>query len=55
MLQLQPDNTKSADEIRAEIMQQLQILDDYNVRLVSGFVDKLTEYYERISTTQGAS
>ena len=55
MLQLQPDNTKSTDEIRAEIMQQLQKLDDYNVRVVSGFVDKLIEYYERTSMTQGAS
>ena len=55
MLQLQPDKVKSTDEIRAEITQQLQKLDDYNVRVVSGFVAKLVEYYERTNKTQEAS
>lgn len=55
MLQLQPDKVKSTDEIRAEIAQQLQRLDDYTVRVVSGFVEKLIDYYERTDKTQGAS
>jgi hypothetical protein len=55
MLQLQQDKTKSADEIRAETMQQLQKLDDYNIRVVAGFVKRLVEYYERTNEMPGAS
>jgi hypothetical protein len=55
MLQLQPDKTVSAEQIRDEIAQQLQKLDDYNVRVVYGFVMKLVEHFERTNETQGAS
>lgn len=55
MLQQQQDNTKSADEIRADIMQQLQKLDDYYIRVVAGFVKRLVEYYERTNEMPRAS
>lgn len=55
MLQLQPDKTITIEQIRDEIAAQLQKLDDYNVRVVSGFVNKLVEYFERTNETQGAS
>ena len=55
MLQLQPDKTITIEQIRDEIAVQLQKLDDYNVRVVSGFVKKLVEHFERTNETQGAS
>lgn len=55
MLQLQPDKTLTIEQIRDEIAAQLQKLDDYNVRVVSGFVNKLVEHFERTNETQGAS
>jgi len=55
MLQLQPDKIKSTEQIRDEIASLLQKLDDYNVRMVSGFVQKLVEHFERTNETQGAS
>jgi hypothetical protein len=55
MLQLQPDKTITIEQIRDEIAAQLQKLDDYNVRVVSGFVNKLVEHFERTNETQGAS
>lgn len=56
MLQLQPDKTITIEQIRDEIAVQLQKLDDeYYVRVVSGFVKKLVEHFERTNETQGAS
>lgn len=55
MLQLQPDKIMNAEQIIAEIVQLLQRLDDYNVRMVSGFVTRLVENFERTNETQGAS
>lgn len=55
MLQLQPDKTTTTEQIIYEIVQLLQKLDDYNVRMVSGFVKKLVEHFERTNETQGAS
>lgn len=55
MLQLQPDKTLTIEQIRDGIAAQLQKLDDYNVRVVSGFVNKLVEHFERTNETQGAS
>ena len=55
MLQLQPDKTIPIEQICDEIACLLQKLDDYNVRVVYGFVKKLVEYFERTNETQGAS
>lgn len=55
MLQLQPDKTTTIEQIREEIAAELQELDDYNVRVVSGFVKKLVEHFKRTNETQGAS
>ena len=55
MLQLQPDKNITIEQIRDEIAAQLQKLDDYNVRVVSGFVNKLVEHFERTNETHGAS
>ena len=55
MLQLQQDKTVSTEQIREAIAQMLQTLDDYNVRVVMGFVERLKEYYERANEKHGAS
>ena len=55
MLQLQPDKTITVEQICTEIMQLLQKLDDYNVRVVKGFVERLTEHCERTNEMHGAS
>lgn len=55
MLQLQPDKTITIEQIREEIAAQLQKLDDYNVRVVKGFVERLVEFYERANEMHGAS
>lgn len=55
MLQLQPDKITTIEQIREEIAAQLQKLDDYNVRVVKGFVERLVEHYERANEMHGAS
>lgn len=55
MLQLQPDKTTTTEQICDEIASLLQKIDDYNVRVVYGFVKKLAEHFERTNETQGAS
>ena len=55
MLQLQPDKIKSTEQLRAEAAQLLQKLDDYNVRVVMGFLERLVEHYERANEMHGAS
>ena len=53
MLQLQQD--KTIEQIREEIAAQLQKLDEYNVRVVKGFIERLVEHYERANEMHGAS
>lgn len=55
MLQLQPDKIITIEQIREEIAAQLQKLDDYNVRVVKGFVERLVEHCERANEMHGAS
>ena len=55
MLQLQPDKTITIEQIREEIAAQLQKLDYFNLRVVSGFVEKLVEHNERANEMHGAS
>lgn len=55
MLQMQPDKTTTIEQIREEIAAQLQKLDDYNVRVVKGFVERLVEHRERTNEMHGAS
>ena len=55
MLQLQPDKIITIEQTREEIAAQLQKLDDYNVRVVKGFVERLVEHYERANEKHGAS
>ena len=55
MLELRPNKTKSTEQIRAEIAQLLQELDDYDVRVVKGFVARLAEKYENAAEMQVAS
>ena len=54
-LQQQPQQTASTEQIREEIAQMLQTLDDYNVRVVKGFIERLKEFYERANEMHGAS
>ena len=54
-LQQQPQQTTSTEQIREEIAQMLQTLDDYNVRVVKGFIERLKEFYERANEMHGAS
>lgn len=55
MLELRPNKTKSTEQIRAEIAQLLEALDDYDVRVVKGFVNRLAEKYDRANEMQVAS
>ena len=55
MLQPQQDTTLSIEQICAETMQFLQKLDDYNIRVVAGFVKRLVKNYERTNEMPGAS
>ena len=55
MLQLQQDKTITLEQIREEIAAQLQKLDEYNVRVAKGFIERLVEHYERANEMHGAS
>ena len=55
MLELRPNKIKSTEQIRAEIAQLLETLDDHDIRVVKGFVNRLAEQYDRANEMKVAS
>lgn len=55
MLELRPNKTKSTEQIRAEIERLLQTLNDYDVRVVKGFVERLAEKHENAAEMEVAA